>query len=57
MKNTLKSEETKRAHIHLVLGQSDQLKKKYRVNRTRVHGHPKEIQAHSTLGTKRRSLI
>lgn len=54
MKNTLRSEETKRAHI---LGQSDQLKKKYCVNRTRVHGHPKEIQAHSTLGTKRRSLI
>lgn len=28
MKNTLTSEETKHAHIHLVLGQSDQLKKK-----------------------------
>lgn len=47
-----------KAHTHLVLGQSDQLKKYiYCVNRTKVHGHPKEIQAHSTLGIKSRSLI
>lgn len=33
------------------------IKKKYCLNRTKVHGHPKEIQAHSTLGIKSRSLI
>lgn len=47
-----------KAHTHLVLGQSDQLKKIYIVwIELKYMGTPKEIQAHSTLGIKSRSLI